>query len=74
MKAVLLSVLLLCSFQTYAAASCKYEARIRLGLVWFTVDVVSSKPLTRKQVIARLHRDYNFHDVGSIYEVRECSS
>lgn len=53
-------------------ASCKYEARVRLGLVWYVVDIETEAPLTRKQLIKRLAKKYNFHDVGDIYKVREC--
>lgn len=70
MKAILVAFLLLVSIQVNA--SCKYEARIRLGLIWYTVDIKSEKPLTRNQVINRLAKNYNFHDVGSIYEVESC--
>lgn len=70
MRLILIAALLLVSVQ--ASASCKYEARIRLGLVWYTVDIKTEKPLTRSQVISRLAQKYNFHDVGSIYEVYGC--
>lgn len=70
MKIILVAFLLLVSIQ--ASASCKYEARIRLGLIWYTVDIKSEKPLTRNQVINRLAKKYNFHDVGSIHEVESC--
>lgn len=70
MKTILIAFLLLVSIQ--ANASCKYEARIRLGLMWYAVDIKSEKPLTRNQVISRLAKKYNFHDVGSIYEVNGC--
>lgn len=70
MRLVLIAALLLVSFQ--ASASCKYEARVRLGLVWYAVDIKSEYPLTRKQVIHRLAKKYNFHDVGDIYEVKGC--
>ena len=69
MKILLISILLLVSI--HANASCKYEARVRLGLVWYVVDIESEKPLTRKQVISRLAQKYNFHDVGDIYQVGE---
>ena len=52
MKIILIAFLLMVSIQ--ANASCKYEARVRLGLVWYTVDIKTEKPLTRKQVIGRL--------------------
>lgn len=70
MKIILIAFLLMVSIQ--ANASCKYEARVRLGLVWYTVGIKTEKPLTRKQVIGRLAQKYNFHDVGDIYEVKGC--
>lgn len=70
MKFLLIAALLFTSAQ--ANASCKYEARIRLGLIWYAVHVTSEAPLTRKQVITRLSKKYNFQDVMDIYEVRGC--
>lgn len=71
MKFLLVTTLFFISMQ--ASASCKYEARIRLGLVWHTVHIKSEKPLTRKQVINRLSQKYNFHDVGNIHEYQGCN-
>lgn len=70
MRFILIAILFALSVN--ANASCKYEAKIRLGLVWHTVYISSETPLTRKQVISRLAQKYNFHDVGDIYKARSC--
>lgn len=70
MKFLLIIFLLVLS--TQVNASCRYEARIRLGLVWQTISIKSEKPLTRNQVIGRLSKKYRFHDVGSIDKVKGC--
>lgn len=70
MKLLLVAALFFISVQ--ASASCKYEARIRSGLVWHTVYISSETPLTKKQVISRLAQKYNFQDVMDIHKVRSC--
>jgi hypothetical protein len=70
MKNIVIALLLLVSIQ--ANASCRYEARVRLGLSWYTVDIKTEKPLTRREVISRLAQKYNFNDVGAINEVTGC--
>lgn len=61
-----LLIFVVCLAPVLANASCKYEARIRLGLMWYTVDIETENSLTRNQVISRLAKKYNFHDVGDI--------
>lgn len=70
MKFLLVAALLFISVQ--ASASCRYEARVRSGLVWHTVYIFSETPLTREQVISRLAQKYNFQDVMDTHEVRSC--
>ena len=71
MRTISIAILLLLTIQ--ANAACKYEARIRLGLVWHIVNIETEKSLSRKELIARLAQKYNFHDVSDIYEIKGCA-
>lgn len=66
---VLLLSIISTSVSAHSQINCRYEARVRVGIVWYNVDVLSPANASRSELIYRLSRLYNFVDVGNIYKI-----
>lgn len=69
----IVAALLLPMPATAAGTQCKYETRIRSGLIWYNVTLYSDEALDRETAISRFAEKYRFQDIGYIYNINRCA-